>query len=377
MAEGPAANLLKEYDKHCGSCAQFKERLERLIVQLLAENSIRVHSVSARVKGRHSFERKVDTAPSKYSKLTDITDVVGVRIITYFSDEVDQVATVIENEFEVDRHNSVDRRRLIDPDRFGYLSLHYVVRLSPARRQLAEYKRLSHLPAEIQIRSILQHAWAEIYHDLGYKSREAVPDVAVRDFARLAGLLELVDAEFVRLGDALRRHESDVAARIEGAPQRVGIDAASLSHLVTHDPMIRLLDQRIAGSHGRRELSRGMISYLATRLRLLGFRYVSELLDALRAHADDVVALANEYYDQEGRPTVLPMGISLTFLCDYIAIAERSERFYTDMELQLNQEDDPQVTDWMAERTIEAYRRLQSRRARASQDLQGEQGPVH
>lgn len=61
--------------------------------------------------------------------LEDITDLAGIRIITYFADQVDLIASFVEEEFEVDRSNSVDKRELIDPEKFGYLSLHYVVKL--------------------------------------------------------------------------------------------------------------------------------------------------------------------------------------------------------------------------------------------------------
>ena len=98
-----------------------------------------------------------------------MTDITGVRVITYFADQVDEIAKVMEGEFNIDIKNSIDKRDILDPDRFGYLSLHYViVSLSSARCALAEYRSFSELKAEVQVRSILQHAWAEIEHDLGY-----------------------------------------------------------------------------------------------------------------------------------------------------------------------------------------------------------------
>jgi ppGpp synthetase/RelA/SpoT-type nucleotidyltranferase len=103
---------------------------------------------------------------------------------------------MVEREFVVDRTNSVDKRTLLDPDRFGYQSLHYVAALSVARTGLAEYGRFTGLRVEIQIRSTLQHAWAEIEHDLGYKSAAGVPRDIRRRFSRIAGLLELADEEF-------------------------------------------------------------------------------------------------------------------------------------------------------------------------------------
>ncbi|WP_242785636.1 GTP pyrophosphokinase [Bacillus cereus] len=125
---------------------------------------------------------KVEKGGNKYSTLNDITDISGIRVITYFSDDVDKVASMIQNEFEIDETNSVDKRTLLDPDRFGYLSLHYVIKLNTLRTSLVEYQRFKDLKAEVQIRSILQHAWAEIEHDLGYKSKNSIPRVVKRDF---------------------------------------------------------------------------------------------------------------------------------------------------------------------------------------------------
>ena len=86
---------------------------------------------------------------------------------------VDKLAKVIERNFKIDTENSIDKR-VMDPERFGYSSLHYIVEYTPERLKLIEYKYFTGIKFEIQIRSILQHAWAETEHDLGYKSKNEV-----------------------------------------------------------------------------------------------------------------------------------------------------------------------------------------------------------
>ena len=72
--------------------------------------------------------------------------------------------------------------------RIGYASVHYIASLKGSRTSSPEYSRFQNIKFEVQIRSILQHTWAEIEHDLQYKSQESLPRELRRKFARLAGL---------------------------------------------------------------------------------------------------------------------------------------------------------------------------------------------
>jgi len=171
--------------------------------------------------------------------------VLGLRIITYFSDHVDTISSLIEREFAVDEENSVDKRAVLDPDRFGYLSTHYVVSIGGQREALSEWAPFRGLKFEIQIRSILQHSWAEIEHDLGYKSAISIPKDVRRRFSRLAGLLELADAEFASIRNQLADYEQN-ALEIVTAGEDIEINRDSISALVTEEPAIVALDQHIA-----------------------------------------------------------------------------------------------------------------------------------
>jgi hypothetical protein len=107
------------------------------------------------------------------------------------------------------------------------MSLQYVVQLDSVRKQQIEYKRLAELKCEIQIRTILQHAWAEIEHDLEYKSETNPPEIR-RRFAALSALLEIADREFEdirRQEEELRKH---VAASLSEDKLKIPIDMVSL-----------------------------------------------------------------------------------------------------------------------------------------------------
>ena len=157
---------------------------------LLQGAGLNIHHVTGRVKKPASLADKLRRKPGRYAALEDVTDLVGVRIITYFESDVNVVSRLVESAYDVDWNHSVDKSKRHDPDRFGYMGVHYVVRATP---QLPEFAALGvcGLYFEIQIRSILQHAWAEIEHDLGYKNPEAVPREVRRRFYRLSGLLRI------------------------------------------------------------------------------------------------------------------------------------------------------------------------------------------
>jgi ppGpp synthetase/RelA/SpoT-type nucleotidyltranferase len=241
-----SSSLIAQFDERHGLYNEYCERLKVLLAQLLKQRGLTIHSISARLKSRESYLKKISAKGSAYQAIGDITDVAGIRVITYFADQVDEIARVIENEFIIDAVNTIDKRSALDPDRFGYLSLHYVVSLSASRSGLTEYRALQGLKAEIQIRSILQHAWAEMEHDLGYKTTHEIPRSTRRQFARLAGLLELADNEFVGIRTALEAYSRSISARIAEQPNSVEINRISLVDFAKTDDLVRRLDEAIA-----------------------------------------------------------------------------------------------------------------------------------
>jgi ppGpp synthetase/RelA/SpoT-type nucleotidyltranferase len=226
-------NLDREYENTISRIQEFRLVLERLIQVLLEAGGIRVHSVTSRVKSKNSVMRKLER-PGKERDINSLTDLLGVRIITYFRDEVDAVAKLIEREFLIDPENSIDKRNVLDPDRFGYLSLHHIAQLNQTRSALAEYRSYKDIRFELQIRSILQHAWAEIEHDLGYKTEAAVPRTVRRRFSRLAGLLELADDEFLGIRGELAPSTSAQRSRTAANLQ------ADIERLLANPGLIRL-----------------------------------------------------------------------------------------------------------------------------------------
>ena len=195
--------IIKKYEEKYTFYQNFTEKMKSLVELILHKQNIPIHSIVSRTKTKNSLENKIAHAGDKYNRLENITDLAGIRIITYYEDQIDQVAKLIRQGFCVDEENSVDKRKMLAPDRFGYLSLHLIVKLPAEWVTLPEYAQFKECKVEIQIRSILQHAWAEIEHDLEYKNQANVTDETRRHFSRLAGLLEFADLEFEKIRDEI------------------------------------------------------------------------------------------------------------------------------------------------------------------------------
>jgi putative GTP pyrophosphokinase len=175
-----------------------------LVTGTIDDAGINYLSVTGRTKSIGSFAAKargvLATEPGA-DPLRAVTDQVGVRVITYVQRDIDAVAGLLAEQFTV-----LDDRDLGEETaaagRFGYASRHLLVSRAPG--EPTAYDPL--FCASIQLRTVLQHAWAEFEHDIRYKG--TVPEEHARDFDRrftlAAGLLELADQEFTTIRDRLR-----------------------------------------------------------------------------------------------------------------------------------------------------------------------------
>lgn len=274
-----------EYERHRGLYHDFANDIVRLIKAWLDDSKISYHTVTGRDKDPDSFEKKAaqtspdDPSVAKYTDpLHEITDKAAVRVTTYFLETVDAVLEVIDREFDVIEH--LDKTSP-EPDKLGYQSHHYLVRYPYSRTSLPENRRFSGLIAEIQVRTILQHAWAEIEHDIQYKAIAAVPEVIRRRFTALAGLIEIADREFQAIAN------DNVAIRTQA---RIDIDAGQLDHVeITRDSFKDYIDKKY-GPDGR--MRQWSYDYAVRTLLNLGFTSLSEVDDCINSYDDDAVSRA-------------------------------------------------------------------------------------
>jgi len=174
---------------------QLAQKVESVIKNRLEEKDIIFHSIENRVKSIESLKRK--SKKSKYKDpINEITDLAGIRIITLFEKDVYEISDIIKKIFKIDYPNSEDKSDLLEADKMGYKSVHYVAYFKKNLLDKEEFNKFKGLKFEIQIRSILQHAWAEIEHDRNYKLRGNLPKHLQRRFYILSGMLEMADREF-------------------------------------------------------------------------------------------------------------------------------------------------------------------------------------
>jgi len=286
-------DIMEQYDTQIHLYDAFAGKIRDLLSEILNSNQIRIHSLQYRLKDENSLTVKLFDSVGRYSHLNEVTDIAGIRIITYFHDDVYKIADLIEQEFKVDRLNSIDKKALLAPDRFGYLSMHHIVSLSPARSKLTEYKRFRGLKAEIQTRSILQHSWAEIEHDLGYKSKQEIPKAIMRRFFRLASLLEIADQEFVNIRDELGRYERDTLKRIESTPQLLKLDKTSLNAFVCNNKLVDRLDRELASIANAPLCEYGRYPPFSPALfKYFQIETIADLATKLEQHCDEIIAFA-------------------------------------------------------------------------------------
>ena len=114
--------VLEEFDRRKENLARLKEATRHLIEIILNEEHIAFQSVQARVKGREKIESKYRRSDKDYRRLDDISDLVGLRIITYYCDKIDRIAEVMVREFE--QRDVSDDKRIERPESFGYRALH-------------------------------------------------------------------------------------------------------------------------------------------------------------------------------------------------------------------------------------------------------------
>jgi ppGpp synthetase/RelA/SpoT-type nucleotidyltranferase len=223
------------------------ELLKTTLTSLVESQDIDFVSVTARTKTLESFLSKA--TKDKYTDPTEeIFDICAARVITYVEADIERVTALIRRSFTVLPEHSPDKGVELGIDRTGYRSVHLVCEFGQARCALPEFEQYAKMRFEIQVRTALQHAWAEIEHDRQYKVSGVLPSHLRRRFHVLAGVLELADREFDAIVKEIDVYAREVASKAEAGDLAIEINSTSLlkffpSYLRKHGiPSVRSVD---------------------------------------------------------------------------------------------------------------------------------------
>ncbi|MFC1743040.1 GTP pyrophosphokinase family protein [Candidatus Riflebacteria bacterium] len=246
---------------------------------ILKKNKINYLTVENRVKTLDSFEEKIRREDKDYKDpFKDMADFTGIRVITYLEDEVASVGRIIRKSFNTHVEQSINKTEELGPDRFGYRSVHYICDIGRDREKLPESEPYKGLLFEIQVRTLLQHAWAEIEHDRNYKFCGALPREIKRRFNSIAGLLEIADREFNSLARDIEDYASDVKERIKNSDLSLDLDSKSIGYFLSHKgkiPGLNFLKKRVESR------TPGQMDKVVKYLKKFGIKTLFELDEIL------------------------------------------------------------------------------------------------
>ncbi len=206
--------ISKEFQLRKDNYNRLGKNIVEALQTFLLEQDIPFLDIYYRVKKLDSFIDKVNR--KKYNQpFQDIEDICGIRIICYYASDIQRIGDVIGNEFAIIEEE--DKSDLLGLKEFAYRSKHYIVKINNSWLASPNYRKLDDLKCEIQVRTILMHAWAEIEHKLNYKSTAQVPNKFQRKLFRLSAKFEEADEQFEELRDGIDTYISQLNKGIKSS----------------------------------------------------------------------------------------------------------------------------------------------------------------
>lgn len=257
------------------------EEVKFILSKSLERSDLEVAAVSARAKTETSFCEKLHR--KEYSEpFREITDFAGARVVFLYSIDRPNIEALIEEKFEI--IEKVDKVLAVNEDKFGYGALHYLVKLKPDYIR-ARYKELENLVCEIQVRTILQDAWAVVAHHLSYKQESDIPPHLRRKLNALSGLFETADDQFENIRGLRAQYHKLITTKIEENEPDI------LNSNIDLDNLSAYLDWRLPD----RKRSESGTAELVIELKEYNYNTLKELDDAINKTIDAVYAYEEKY----------------------------------------------------------------------------------
>lgn len=305
--------ILEEYDELRPSFEMMKSVIENSLKAALQSSNIMLFGMESRIKTRNSLIGKLLLKGEKYATASDLTDLVGVRVITTYTDEVDKISVIAENIFDIDWQNSIDKRKSFELNSFGYMSLHYICRIPERLYKDPEHPEINEMRFELQMRTALQHVWASIDHDTGYKTKVDIPPKYLRNISRLAGILELVDEQF----SIMRREINDYRRQVEQLVSSGNFDELALNGDTFRSYMaikpFKGLTERIAAVNQAEIFEDNFNKYLEI-FKFMGFESIGDI-ERMRTTYEDAAYQLAVHQIADTDIDILAASVGLQNLC--------------------------------------------------------------
>src|SRR3989344_4346259 len=198
--------LTSEYRDKYELYAEFAAKTASILEQVLKDEEYRYQVVTHRAKKPNSASARF--AEKKCQKLDDLKDLAGSRVIFYLESDVKKFVGKLYEIFG--EANIVDHEDKISTD--GYNAVHIVIRLGDDRLVHPEYKRYQGLQCEVQLTTVLHHAWSEMEHDIVYKPQKELSAFDARVFDAMREMFKRTMKEHIQpavrdLEHIVREHE--------------------------------------------------------------------------------------------------------------------------------------------------------------------------
>lgn len=284
-------SLLQEYKRELPVFEKLRCIVDDVLHKVIKENGLYVTAIESRVKAETSFAKKLAIKGEQYARLRDVPDIVGARVVAFFNEDVDKVAAIAARAFDVDRSNSIDKRKISDCDRFGYSSLHIICRIPRSVYYDPATPELNEIQIELQLKTALQHVWATIYHDTGYKTDVEIPKEYQRSFIRLASMVEMMDAEFSELRMKINEYRHEVQALVsDGQFSKLPLDADTFASYLRLGPFDELT-RRIAAINQADIFKADILAHIDT-LADIGFTTIGDIDNLIKDYSEYAYELA-------------------------------------------------------------------------------------
>lgn len=265
----------RRHDADLSLVDQFSRELSHQIEVLIGGTGVKLgFPIQARIKSWESLKQKVESLELKFSSPHEVQDWVGLRIILVFIRDARRIRQLLERTFEVVR--SYDTSDRLGKDQFGYSSFHIVLKMPSAWLAVPALSNFKDFQAEVQVRTLSQHIWAEVSHHLQYKSEESVPPDVLRSIYRSSALLETADLEFERVLKERDKYRESARSGIDVSHEEINSDNLEI-----------LLDELLPNCN--KEPGENY-SLLVADCKALGVNKISDLRSVINNNRDQMLA---------------------------------------------------------------------------------------